>query len=100
MPLTPEIGKEIYKKISIYYSNTLHKFQVLINSFCLIIEVTHSWNPPPPPPPFLKGGMDFLKIGQKGWIQIFFNKGWDSVIREGRGYKAFSISLKGIFKAY
>ena len=39
------------------------------------------------PPFFLKGvGMDFLKIGQKGGIQFFFDKGrdrkkgWDGVI--------------------
>ena len=64
-------------------------------------------------PPFLKGVMDFLRIGQKGGGDsiFFFNKGrdrkkgWDGVIR-GEGvkkiYKTFSISLKETqsFKAY
>ena len=55
--------------------------------------------------------MDFIKIGQKGGIQFFFNKGRDrkkgrdGVIRGGgikKIYKTFLISLKETqtFKAY
>ena len=54
--------------------------------------------------PLLKWGMNFLKIGQKGGIQFFFNKvrgrkkGWGSVIRGGRGDKENLQNFFNFFK--
>ena len=72
-----------------------------------MLKVKHSSNPPPPSPFFLKGWMDFLKIGQKGGgFNFFFNKGrdrkkgWDGVIRMGGGGREGKENLQNFFNFF